>query len=80
MITEKQDNIKVFYESSDRYLEICESRDEANFKNILDVISQYVPKEAKLLEFGCGQLPSKREKQITELKNENGELLQGRKH
>jgi 2-polyprenyl-3-methyl-5-hydroxy-6-metoxy-1,4-benzoquinol methylase len=54
MITEKQDNIKVFYESSDRYLEICESRVESNFRNILDVIEQYVPKNARLLEFGCG--------------------------
>lgn len=54
MITEKQDDIKIFYESSDRYLEICESRNEANFRNILDVIEQYVPKKARLLEFGCG--------------------------
>ena len=54
MLTSKENNIKVFYDSSDRYLEICESRSEENFKNILDVIQQYLPKNASLLEFGCG--------------------------
>jgi 2-polyprenyl-3-methyl-5-hydroxy-6-metoxy-1,4-benzoquinol methylase len=54
MLTANEDNIKIFYDSSDRYLEICESRSEENFKNILDVVQQYVPKNASLLEFGCG--------------------------
>jgi 2-polyprenyl-3-methyl-5-hydroxy-6-metoxy-1,4-benzoquinol methylase len=54
MTTGESNHIRLFYESSDRYLDICESRQEANFRNILDVIAQYVPKDARLLEFGCG--------------------------
>jgi 2-polyprenyl-3-methyl-5-hydroxy-6-metoxy-1,4-benzoquinol methylase len=54
MSTQTLSTAKQFYDSSDRYFDICENRNEDSFRNILDVIKQYVPKDAKLLEFGCG--------------------------
>ncbi|MGC3947779.1 MAG: class I SAM-dependent methyltransferase [Chryseolinea sp.] len=47
-------NIKSFYNSSDIYFNICQNRDEASFTNIIDVIKEYAPKGASMLEFGCG--------------------------
>lgn len=46
--------IKSFYDSSDAYFEILENRDELNFKNVIDVVNQYIPRGTQLLEFGCG--------------------------
>ncbi len=54
MAAENTNDIKLFYNSSDRYFDICESRPQASFQNLIDVINQYVPKGSKLLEFGCG--------------------------
>lgn len=54
MAVENTQDIKQFYNSSDLYFDICENRPQESFQNIVDVINQYVPKGAKLLEFGCG--------------------------
>ena len=54
MVAGTSNNVKQFYNSSDLYFAICENRNEADFKNVLDVIRQYVPPNATLLEFGCG--------------------------
>jgi 2-polyprenyl-3-methyl-5-hydroxy-6-metoxy-1,4-benzoquinol methylase len=54
MTTETSNESKSFYSSSDLYFYICEHRSSSSYKNLLDVIEQYVPKGASLLEFGCG--------------------------
>lgn len=54
MNEEFNSEIKSFYNSSDLYFNICENRTESSFINVIDVINQYIPKNAKLLEFGCG--------------------------
>lgn len=54
MTRSKDKTAKEFYNSSDLYFDICENRDESSFKNLLDVVNQYVPKDSRLLEFGCG--------------------------
>ena len=53
----KEDNncdIKAIYNNSDAYFSLLETRNELDFKNITDVIDQYVYKNKLLLEFGCG--------------------------